>query len=108
MELILGITTRTYARSVKLETINKTRSAEVVIPMEEIPSEGKDKIQLQDTALRIIAMTNHQLKVLEKFSLLGLTAQQQQVARSMIVKEDDRFTTDDTEIGDVDTHKMKI
>lgn len=53
-------------------------------------------------------MTNHQLKVLEKFSLLGLTAQQQQVARSMIVKEDDRFTTDDTEIGDVDTHKMKI
>ena len=53
-------------------------------------------------------MNNHQLKVLEKFNLLGLTAQQQQVARGMILKEADTFTTDDTEIGDVDTHKMKI
>ena len=53
-------------------------------------------------------MINHQLKVLEKFDLLRLTAQQQQVVRGMILKEADMFTTDDTELGDVDNHKMKI
>ena len=53
-------------------------------------------------------MTNHQLKVTEKFDLLGLTAQQQQVVKGMILKEAEAFTVDDREIGDVDTHKMKI
>ena len=42
---------------------------------------------------------------MEKFDLLGLTAQHQQVARGMILKEAGTFTTDDTEIGDFDTHK---
>ena len=37
-------------------------------------------------------MINHQLKVLEKFDLLRLTAQQQQVARGMILKEVDMKT----------------
>ena len=46
---------------------------------------------------------------MEKFDLLGLTAQQQQVARGMILKEAGTLTTDDTEIGDIDTHKkMKV
>ena len=39
---------------------------------------------------------------------MGLTAQEQQVAIGMILKDGDTFTTDHTEIGDVDTHKMKI
>lgn len=38
---------------------------------------------------------------MKKFGLLGLTAQQQRVARGMILKEADTFTTDDTEIGGV-------
>ena len=42
---------------------------------------------------------------MEKFDLLGLTAQHQQVARGMILKEAGTFTADDTELGDIDTHK---
>ena len=53
-------------------------------------------------------MTTHQLKVLEKFDLLELTAQQQHVERGVILKEADTFTTDDTDIGHVDIHKTKI
>ena len=30
------------------------------------------------------------------------------MARGIILKEADTFTTDDTQIGDVDTHKLKI
>ena len=45
---------------------------------------------------------------MEKFDLLGLTAQQPQVVKGMILKEAEAFTVDDIEIGDVDTHKMKI
>ena len=45
---------------------------------------------------------------MEKFDLLGLTAQQQQVVKGMILKEAEAFTVDDIEIDDVDTHKMKI
>ena len=97
---------------VKLETINNTKSAEVVTPMEEIPSEEKDKIQSQDSALTDYnsdsSLTNYQLKVLENFDLLGLTSQQQLVGRGMILNEADKFTADDGEIGDADTHKMKI
>ena len=97
---------------VKLETINNTKSAEAVTPMEEIPSEEKDKIQSQDTALTDYnsdsSLTNYQLKVLENFDLLGLTSQQQLVGRGMILNEADKFTADDGEIGDADTHKMKI
>ena len=44
---------------VKLETINNTKSAEVVTPMEEIPSEEKDKIQSQDSALTVITVILH-------------------------------------------------
>ena len=78
--------------------------------MEEIPSQEKVKILSEDTKLedyrRHNSLTNHQLNVLEKFYLLGLTAQQQQVSRSMILREADTFTTNDTEIDDVGVHKM--
>ena len=53
-------------------------------------------------------MPNHQLEVLNKFYLLGLTAQQQQVARGIMLREADTFSADDTEISDIDMHKMKI
>ena len=65
--------------------------------MEEIPSQEKVKILSQDAKLE---------DLLEKFYLLGLTAQQQQVARGMILREADTFTTNDTEIDDVGVHKM--
>lgn len=45
---------------------------------------------------------------MEKFDLLGLTTQQQQAARVMILKEADTFTTDDTELGNGDTHKTNV
>ena len=50
-------------------------------------------------------MTNHKLEVLEKSYLLKLTAQQQQAARGMILRERDTFTPDDSEIGDSDKKK---
>ena len=37
-----------------------------------------------------------------------MIAQQQQVARGMILKEADTFNTDDTELSDIYTHKMNI
>ena len=87
-------------------------SVETVEPMEEIPSEEKDKILSQDTKLAEdssdSSLINHQLKALWKVVLLGLTTQQQQVEWGMILKEVDTFIADDTEIGDVNTHKMKI
>ena len=87
-------------------------SIEAVEPMEEIPSKEKDKILSQDTKLEEhssdSSLINHQLKALWKVVLLGLTTQQQQVEWGMILKEVDTFIADDTEIGDVNTHKMKI
>ena len=63
----------------KLETINNTKSKETVTSMDEIPREEKNKVQLQDTTLEDYnsgsLLSNYQL--LEKFHLLGLTAQQQ-------------------------------
>ena len=52
--------------------------------MKETPLEEKDIAKPQDSTLA------------------------QQIARGMILKEVDTFTTDDTEISDIDTHKMKI
>ena len=71
--------------------------------MQKMPSEQGNKVQSQDTALKDYSssLTNHRLNVMKKFGLLGLTAQQQRVARGMILKEADTFTTDDTEIGGV-------
>ena len=61
--------------------MNNTKRAEAVTPMQEIPSEGEDKVKSQDTILEGYSsdssLTNHQLEVLKKFDLLGLTAQQQ-------------------------------
>ena len=49
--------------SVKLETINNTKSAEAVTPMEVIPSEEKGKVHSQDTTLEDYSsdssLTNH-------------------------------------------------
>ena len=39
---------------------------------------------------------------------MRLTAQQQQLARGIILKEADTFTADDKQIDDVNTYKMKI
>ena len=51
-------------KSVKRKTINNTKSAEAVTPMEEIPLEEKEKVQSQDTTLQDYrsdsSLTNHQ------------------------------------------------
>ena len=95
-----------------IETISNTKIAEAVTPIEEILSQEKAKKQSQDTALEDYSsdnsLTNHQLKILKNFDLLGSTVQQQQVSSAMILKEADTLTTDDTEIGAVNTHKMQI
>ena len=54
------------------------------------------------------SLTNHQLRLMKNFDPLRFKAQQQQVTRGIILKEADTFTTDDTQIGDVNTHKLKI
>ena len=95
-----------------IETISNTKIAEAVTPIEEILSQEKAKKQSQDTTLEDYSsdnsLTNHQLKILKNFDLLGSTVQQQQVSSAMILKEADTLTTDDTEIGAVNTHKMQI
>ena len=76
--------------------------------MEKTPSQEKAKMQSQDTTLDDYSsdssLTNHQLK----FNLLRLTSQKQQVERGMIIKEADIFTTDDSQMDDVNTNKIKI
>ena len=80
--------------------------------MKGVPPVEEDEVQSHDSTLedysRYSSLTNHQLQVLKNFDLLELTAQQQQVARGVILKESDTFTLDDTEIGDVDNYKVNI
>ena len=59
-------------------------------PTEDILSQEKGKIQSQNTKLEDYSsgssLINPQLKILENFDFLGLTVQQQQMARDMILK----------------------
>ena len=77
--------------------------------MKETTLQGKDKIKPQDkriTVLSSIRCIENVLSILKLWS--GVIAQQQQVARGMILKEADTFNTDDTELSDIYTHKMNI
>lgn len=77
--------------------------------MKETTLQGKDKIKPQDKRITVLSSIRCIEKVLSILKLWsGVIAQQQQVARGMILKESDTFTLDYTEIGDADTHKMKI
>ena len=89
------------ARSKRLAAVNK-----ISITPDETQQAVNESTEDPPSAVSIL--NEHQQNVINSIDLSGLTTSEREKVRAMLRKESDVFAVDDNDVGNVDSHRMKI